>query len=210
VQIAIKKQLLENPLSTSRHRCVSSRAHQALAYNRQLYELERAAKDYSDAQRLQMRQELAVPILEQLHKWLNAQRPELLPKSPMAEAIGYALKNWTALVRYTKAGFLAIDNHVSEREMKRTAIGRKNCLSIGSARGGHTTAVLFSLTSTCQCMGVDPWAYLRDALALLPTTPAGQLGDLLPDHWQAAHQAKIATPPRPVADATTPSAESAS
>src|SRR5262249_46206738 len=126
------------------------RAHQALAYYRQLYELERAAKDFTDAQRLQMRQDLAVPILEQFHQWLAAQRPEVLPKSPMGEAIGYALNNWAALVRYTEAGFLAIDNNVSEREMKRIAIGRKNWLTVGSPRGGQTAAVLFSITSTCE------------------------------------------------------------
>jgi hypothetical protein len=32
-------------------------------------------------------------------------------------------------VRYTEAGFLDIDNHVAEREMKRVAIGRKNSSS---------------------------------------------------------------------------------
>src|SRR5215468_2498373 len=80
------------------------RAHQALAYYRQLYELERAAKDFSDAQRLQMRQDLAVPVLGQFHAWLTAQRPEVLPKSPLGEAIGYALNNWAALRRYTEAG----------------------------------------------------------------------------------------------------------
>ena len=70
------------------------RSHQALAYYRQLYELERGAtaKDFDDAQRLQMRQELAVPILEQFHTWLEEQRAQVLPKSPMAEAIGYALE----------------------------------------------------------------------------------------------------------------------
>ena len=35
------------------------RSHQALAYYRQLYELERAAKDFTDAGRLQLRQDLA-------------------------------------------------------------------------------------------------------------------------------------------------------
>jgi transposase len=100
------------------------RSHQALAYYRQLYELERAAKDFSDAQRQQMRQDLAVPILGQFHAWLEAQRPEVLPKSPMGEALGYALNNWAALVRYTEAGFLDIDNNAAEREMKRVAIGR--------------------------------------------------------------------------------------
>jgi transposase len=173
------------------------RAHQALAYYRQLYELERAAKDFSDEQRLQMRQDLAVPILGQFHAWLTAQRPEVLPKSPMAEATGYALNNWEALRRYTEAGFLAIDNNVSEREMKRIAIGRKNWLSIGSPRGGQTAAALFSITSTCQRLGVEPWAYLQDVLTRLPMTPAGELDDLLPDRWQAARVAQRATPSPP-------------
>jgi transposase len=170
------------------------RSHQALAYYRQLYELERATRDFSDAQRLQMRQDLAVPILGQFHQWLEAQRPEVLPKSPLGQAIGYALNNWAALVRYTEAGFLAIDNNVAEREMKRIAIGRKNWLTVGSPRGGQTAAVLFSFTSTCQRLGVEPWAYLQDVLTRLPATPAGELAALLPDHWQAARQAQTATP----------------
>src|SRR5262249_29557347 len=64
----------------------------------------------------------------------EAQRPEVLPKSPMAQAIGYALNNWAALVRYTEAGFLAIDNNVSEREMKRIARGSVGC---GNLDGGE-------------------------------------------------------------------------
>jgi transposase len=129
------------------------RSHQALAYYCQLYELERAAKDFSDEPRLQMRQNLAVPILEQFRRWLETQRPEVLPKSPMGEAIGYALNNWAALVRYTEAGFLARDNNASEREMKRIAIGRKNWLTVGSPRGDQTAAVLLSFTATCQRLG---------------------------------------------------------
>jgi transposase len=186
------------------------RSHQALAYYRQLYELERQAKDFSDAQRLQMRQDLAVPILGQFHQWLEAQRPEVLPKSPMGQAIGYALNNWEALRRYTEAGFLAIDNNVAEREMKLIAIGRKNWLTVGSPRGGQTAAVLFSFTSTCQRLGVEPWAYLQDVLTRLPTMPVGQLGDLLPDRWQAARQAKTTTSPVPATETTTRSVGSSS
>jgi transposase len=186
------------------------RSHRALAYYRQLYELERAAKDFSDAQRLQMRQDLAVPILGQFRTWLEAQRPEVLPKSPMAEAIGYALNNWEALRRYTEAGFLTIDNNVSEREMKRIAIGRKNWLTVGSHRGGKTAAVLFSFTSTCQRLGVEPWAYLQDVLTGLPATPAGQLGDLLPDQWQAARRAEASPPAVPATESAVPATTPAS
>jgi hypothetical protein len=121
----------------------------------------------------------------QFHSWLEAQRSEVLPKSPMGEAIGYALNNWAALTRYTEAGFLTININAAEREMKRIAIGRKNWLTVGSPRGGGTAAVLFSITSTCQRLGVEPWAYPRDVLTRLPASPAERLTDLLPDHWQA-------------------------
>jgi len=186
------------------------RSHQALAYYRQLYELERQTKDFNDEQRLQMRQELSLPILEQFHQWLLTQRPEVLPKSPMGEAIGYALNNWEALRRYTEAGFLAIDNNVAEREMKRIAIGRKNWLTVGSPRGGQTAAVLFSFTSTCQRLGVEPWAYLQDVLTRLPATPVEQLGGLLPDHWQAVRQTEQTSPSAPAIEARTPPSESTS
>jgi transposase len=172
------------------------RSHQALAYYRQLYELERQAKDFSDAERLQMRQDLAVPILGQFHQWLQAQRPEVLPKSPMAEALGYALNNWAALVRYTEAGFLAIDNNVAEREMKRIAIGRKNWLFVGSPQGGHTAAVLFTFTSTSHRLGVEPWRYLHDVLGRLPNHPPGRLGELLPDEWARVQRAAAEAEPQ--------------
>jgi transposase len=166
------------------------RSHQALAYYGQLYALERAAttNQFDDAQRLQMRQDFAVPILAKFHSWLVEHRAQVLPKSPMAEAIGYALNNWTALIRSTEAGFLSIDNNLAEREMKRIAIGRKNWMHVGSDKGGQTAAVLFSFTSTCHRLGIEPWAYQQDVLARLPTMPAERLGELLPDRWQAARQ----------------------
>jgi hypothetical protein len=126
------------------------------------------------------------------------------------KAIGYALHNWAALVRYTEAGFLAIDNNVAEREMKRIAVGRKNWLTVGSPRGGRTAAVLFSVTSTCQRLGVEPWAYLQEVLTRLPTTPAGQLGDLLPCHWRVAPSPQGTTLAPPITDNGLPSAVAAS
>jgi hypothetical protein len=167
------------------------RAHHALAYYAQLYELERASHDFDEDQKRQMRQDLAVPILERFHSWIEQARPQVLPKSPMATALGYALNNWTALIRYTQAGFLAIDNNVAEREMKRVAIGRKNWLFVGSQRGGQTAAILMSFTSTCHRLGLEPWAYLQDVLSRLPTTSQDQLVDLLPDRWQASHRSEL-------------------
>jgi hypothetical protein len=94
--------------------------------------------------------------------------------------------------------------------MKRIAIGRKNWLSLGSPRGGQTAAVLFSFTSTCQRLGVEPWAYLQDVLARLPSAPAGPFNDLLPDRWQAARRSAMSAPPTVAIEVTTLSADPAS
>jgi transposase len=180
------------------------RAHAALAFYRQLYGVEREIKDElerlaaergapltgseADALTLARRQENAVPVLAQFRAWLEEQRPLVLPKSPIGEAIGYTLGNWEALARYCEAGFLAIDNNVAEREMKRVAIGRKNFLFVGSDQGGQTAAVLFTFTSSCQRHGIDPFAYLRDVLGRLAggNVSAEELAALLPDRWAAA------------------------
>jgi hypothetical protein len=122
----------------------------------------------------------------------------------VGEAIAYAFRNWPALVRYTEAGFLAIDNNVSEREMKRIAIGRKNWLFVGSPQGGATAAVLISFTSTCQRLGVEPWSYLADILARLPATAVGDVDALLPDRWQALR--KSSASPSEAAATNPPSA----
>ena len=130
----------------------------------------------------------------------------------MGEAIGYVLNNWAALVRYTEAGFLAIDNNVSEREMKRIAIGRKNWLFVGSPRGGQTAAVLMSFTSTCQRLGVEPWAYLPSVLGArrLPSLQRRQQREAAADRWEAtATRARLGQRPRrPRADATPTATES--
>jgi hypothetical protein len=74
--------------------------------------------------------------------------------------------------------------------MKRIAIGRKNWLTVGSPRGGQTAAVLFSFTSTCHRLGVEPWRYLQDVLGRLPNHPPERLAELLPDEWARAQPAR--------------------
>ena len=101
---------------------------------------------------------------DELSKWLGEQKPGALPKSPLGTAIGYASNNWDALKRYLEQGFLALDNNLSERTLRAIALGRNNWGVIGSEVGGQTAAVLYSVVGTCKHLGIDPFAYLRDAL----------------------------------------------
>jgi hypothetical protein len=77
-----------------------------------------------------------------------------------------------------------IDNNVSEREMKRIVLNRKNSLFVGNPRGGRTAAILASLTSTCRRHDIDPQRYITQLLINLPLVPISQLHRWLPDQWK--------------------------
>jgi transposase len=172
------------------------RSHQALAWISLLYDVEREAKereptDYEAfvALRHKMRAERSQPIFDKFHAWLEAELPKVLPQSPIAQAIQYALNHWEALKRPLEAGFLELDNGACERAFKPVALGRKNWLFAGSDKGGETAAVLMSLCTTCKNLGIDPQAYLRDVLDRISTHPARRIDELLPDRWQELRQA---------------------
>ena len=98
-----------------------------------------------------------------------------MPKSPLAEAVGYARNQWAALQRYTTAGFLEIDNNAAERALRAVAIGRKNYLFFGSDLGGETAAVLYSAVGTCKHLGIDPEAqYLNGTGRPISVLPSGK------------------------------------
>ena len=172
------------------------RSHQALAWISLLYDVERDAKqreptDYQAfvALRHRLRTERSGPIFDKFHAWLKSEQPKVLPKSPIGEAIQYALNHWDALKRPLEAGFLELDNGACERGFKPVAIGRRNWLFAGSDQGGETAAVLMSLCTTCKSLGIDPQAYLHDVLDRISTHPAKRIEELLPDRWQELRQA---------------------
>jgi transposase len=148
---------------------------------------QREQRRHREEQRRRLRQRDAGPVWDELSRWMTEQKPGALPKSPLGTAIGYASNHWDALKRYLEQGFLALDNNLSERTLRVIALGRNNWGVIGSEAGGQTAAVLYSIVGTCKHSGIDPFAYLRDALpgvfALGEKPRLEQLLDWLPDRW---------------------------
>jgi len=160
---------------------------------RRLYAVEEGAKEMEAAARQAQRHAHSAPILEQIRLWLIEQQTQVLPRSPIAQAIGYALNQWPALVVYTTDGRLSIDNNVSERALRRVAVGRKNWLFAGHDESGQCHAMLWSLIASAQRHELDVQLYLRSVLAHLPAIacshPDGQaaadeLQAYLPDVWK--------------------------
>ena len=152
----------------------------------QLYRVEKQARGLAPADRFELRQLEARPILDKLHQYLLDIQLEVLPKSPEGRAVRYALKNWTALTRYADDGHLEIDNNRTEQSIRGIAVGRGNWLFFGSDVGGRTAAVLRSFVASCQRAGLDPFAWLKDVLNCIASHPVNRIAELLPHHWAAA------------------------
>jgi transposase len=161
-------------------------AHEALVLIRDLYKIERRAKaeDLKGDALYRLRQDNSKQILETFEQRLKIWSQQVLPKSPMAQAIGYAQGQWDALIRYVDDPILAIDNNLAERLLRKVTLGRKNWLFAGSDQGGHRAAIHYSLISSCKLCGIDPFFYIKDVLDRISTHPASRIAELLPANWK--------------------------
>jgi transposase len=166
-------------------------AREAVERVRALYAVERQCKDASVEERLELRQQQSAPMLALLREKLLEWKEQLLPKHPMAEAVNYALGQWAELNVFCSDGAVSIDNNVSEREMKRVVLNRKNSLFVGNPRGGRTAAILASFTSTCRRHDIDPQLYLTQLLTNLPQVRKSELSNWLPDQWKRLQAARL-------------------
>ena len=139
------------------------------------------------------RQSRSKPILAKIKQWLDTEKERVLPRSPMAQAIGYTLNQWEALCRFTEQGFLNIDNNAAERALKRVAIGRKNWLFAGNYNAAASHARLWTLIASAERHGLNPQTYLMSVLAKIGQTPLSELNQFLPDHWKADHASEQTT-----------------
>jgi transposase len=162
--------------------------HEALAYINRLYQVEHAAERMSSAERLQLRQQQSTVIVQEFHRWLTRQAGEVLPSSPLGEAISYTLNQWDSLCLFLKDGDIPLDNNRTEHALRQQVLGRLNWLFVGSEQGGNTAAVLYTLVASCKRLRIDPLAYLRDVFERLPEIhDQEQLHDLLPNRWIEKH-----------------------
>ncbi|WP_437964501.1 IS66 family transposase [Sorangium sp. So ce260] len=160
------------------------RAMTALGFIHQLFAIDKATKELPPSRRTEQRRSRAQPVLDAFRAWLDREELLVLPRSPIAGAIGYARNQWAALTRFLDDGRLRLDNNRSELELRREAVGRKNWLFVGSDDGAEWNATIVSLIASCALHQLDPWAYLRDVLILLPSWPRDRVIELAPKSWK--------------------------
>jgi transposase len=159
------------------------RAKTALVKIGALFKIERAHADAPRKQRESIRTLKSKPIVDDFFDWCRAESELVLDESPTAKAIGYALNQEDALRRFLDDGRLPLHNNISELNLRREVVGRRNWLFVGSEDGANANTVFVSLIASCRMLGIEPYAYLRDLLCLLPSWPRHRLLELAPAYW---------------------------
>ena len=155
-----------------------------------IFDIERQINDLDATSRLEARQRLSRPLVEDLRDWMQAEQDTMSKHNPVAKAIAYMFKKdrWEAFTRFLDDGRICLTNNAAERALRGVALGRKSWLFAGSERGGDRAAFMYSLIVTAKMNDVDPQTWLADVLARLPGTTASRVPDLLPWNWSRTPQ----------------------
>ena len=162
----------------------SAIAEEAIQRIAELYAVEKQTRGSSPEERVRLTKAKAEHVFLELEHWLAAQLTRISGKTPLANAIHYALTRIKRLRPYVVHGILEIDNNIADRRMRAIAIGRKNWLFAGSERGGRSAAIAYTLIETAKLNGVDPQAWLTDVLARVADHKITRLEELMP--WSYA------------------------
>jgi len=162
------------------------RAEYAMEMFQKLYAIEARAREdgLSTKERYELRLNEALPILNELGKWIVQTYKEVIPKSPMGQAVAYCLPRWDNLLNYLHDGSLEIDNNWAENAIRPIALGRKNYLFAGSERGAERAAMFYSFFATCKKNDVNPFDWLKKVLEIIPEHKVSKLHELLPQNLE--------------------------
>ena len=147
-------------------------------------------KGWTVEDHLAYRQAYAPDILQDLLEKLEeiSSRKDLLPKSTLAQAVGYALNEYSAICDIFKRGDTALDNNYIERIQRYISLSRRNSMFFGSHEGARRGAILYSIAISCKLNGINLFEYISDVIEKTiewqPNTPLEKYRDLLPDRWK--------------------------
>jgi transposase len=134
----------------------------------------------SHAQRHELRQREAAPLLDTLRDGLKAARANCLPASATARAANYTLALWQKLTRFLDHPELELSNNLAENSMRSIALGRKNWIHFGHKDAGPKIAAILSVIESCRRLDINTRSYLAEVLPGLANKSIHQLADLTP------------------------------
>jgi transposase len=149
-----------------------------------LYEAHRGAMDASGRVDKEKRAAASRPLLARIFSWARREFRATETGTRIDEALGYLIRQRRPLMRFLDDGLVRLDNNPAELNLRREVVGRKNWLFVGSDNGASWNTTFVSLIASCQMHQIEPWAYLRDVLTLLPGWKTSRALELAPKNWR--------------------------
>lgn len=163
-------------------------ARELLGNLRLMFLLERQFADKPRKQRERMRQSKLRAIVDRHFELCRKHEQAALDGTPLKAAIRYSLNQEKALRRFLDDGRLPATNNISERQLRRQAVGRKNWIFLGSDDGAEVNTTFSTLIASCHFNDIEPEAYLREVMCLLPDWPSSRILDLAPCNWKQTRE----------------------
>jgi transposase len=161
------------------------RALEALAMIGKLFEVDRKLRleDHDPETFTELRRKGAEPILDLFDKWVDANREQVDPRSPLDSAIGYYDNQRDALHRFLYDGRIRLDNNLSEQALRKLRVGEANWVFFANETGIAWYTTFRSLIASCLLHRLNPQLYLEQLLRLVPHWPKSRVLELAPKYW---------------------------
>jgi hypothetical protein len=134
----------------------------------------------------QLRQEHLAPLVDELLEFAEREYDNLKEqRSSLRSALGYTVRQADALRAFLDDGRLRLDNNRSENALRRVVRIRDASLFAGSDEHAEAAGHILSVIATARLHRLDPEAYLRDLIRVLPFWPRERYLELAPMNWLA-------------------------
>lgn len=128
------------------------------------------------------------PLLEKLKNLVENKNGKIPPRTPLGEAIHYAVNELPLLVEnYSEDARIRLDNNLVENAIRPFAVGRKNWLFSQSVAGAESSSTLYSLIESAKLNEINPYKYLLHIFKEIPKcTKIEDFEKLLPFNLKTA------------------------
>ena len=132
-------------------------------------------------EKLENRQRILKPIVEDFFTWIEKERPNIPPKSEAGKGITYCLNQKKYLMAFLEDARVPLDNSAAERAIRSFTIGRKNFVMIDTVAGAEASAMLYSIVETAKANNLKPYSYFEHLLTEIPKHMDDKTTDFLED-----------------------------
>jgi transposase len=170
----------------------SAVAREGLVRIARIFELDATWRGKPPAEIKRLRDQHLRPHVDAFFAWVDVEYEKVRhQRGLLCSALGYAHRQKPALTRFLDDGRLVLENNRSERALRAVAVGRKAWLFVGSDDHAVSTSHLFTLVASARLHGLDPEAYLRDMIRVVPHWPRERYLELAPLFWKATRERLI-------------------